>query len=204
MEILLFIGLIVGAAFFVNSFAGSNQGKPTPRVSNRGTTGVGKKTPAKNGPHNNWGLSNPSNQIEAISKVNFERVRILNKSEYRVFVALEKIVENLGDGHRVLAQTSLGELIKPDSKSGDWKERKAAFASINSKRLDFAVIDKFGLLTVAVEYQGKGHHQDKAFARDAVKREALRRAGVPMIEVAKGTMPSELRAEIAKYIDPQG
>lgn len=150
---------------------------------------------------NNWGLADPERQLSAIAKVSFEKSRILNTSEYRVLVALEKIIEEVGQGHRVMAQTSLGELIKPRNNSGDWKERKDAFSSINSKRLDFAVVDKFGLLALAVEYQGSGHYHTSAFMRDAVKREALRRANVPFIEVKKGTTPSELRDMVFKEIN---
>jgi len=154
-------------------------------------------------PSNNWGMADPQNQITAIAKVDFERTRLLNASEYRVLRALEGIVETVGEGHRVMAQTSLGELIKPKDSSGDWKDRKDAYASINSKRLDFAIIDKHGLQVAAVEYQGKGHHQgSSAFMRDAVKREALRRADVPFLEVKPGTTPSELRDMVIKVIAP--
>ena len=80
------------------------------------------------------------------------------------------------------------------------EKRNDAYASINSKRLDFAVFDRFGLLAVAVEYQGKGHYGSGAFMRDAIKREALRKAGVPLVEVPAGMKPSELRSEILKHI----
>lgn len=145
-------------------------------------------------------MADPANQLNAISKVNFEKVQILNKSEYRVFVELEKVVDSYAGKYRLMAQTSLGELLKPRMSSGDWKERKEAFASINSKRLDFAVIDENGLLALAIEYQGAGHYQEKAFMRDAVKREVLRRAGVPFLEVKKGTKPSELRSDVEKLL----
>ncbi|UZD91618.1 DUF2726 domain-containing protein [Cognatishimia activa] len=152
------------------------------------------------GDRNNKGMADPANQLNAISKVNFEKVQILNKSEYRVFVELEKVVDSYAGKYRLMAQTSLGELLKPRMSSGDWKERKEAFASINSKRLDFAVIDENGLLALAIEYQGAGHYQEKAFMRDAVKREVLRRAGVPFLEVKKGTKPSELRSDVEKLL----
>ena len=41
-------------------------------------------------------------------------------------------------------------------------------------------------------------------ARDAVKREALRRAGVGYVEVASGDTPQEVRAKIRKLIDQSG
>lgn len=154
----------------------------------------------RNGPQNNWGMADPANQMEAISKVGFERIKLLNTSEHRVLVSLEGIVAGLDQGHRVMAQTTLGEVIRPKTDSADWTVKKNAQASINSKRLDFAVIDKAGLLALAVEYQGGGHYQGKAFMRDAVKREALRRADVPFLEVPKGMTPAELRAAVMKVL----
>jgi hypothetical protein len=83
-----------------------------------------------------------------------------------------------------MSQVSLAEVIRPRDSRGTADERRRGHASINSKRLDFAVIDRRGLLVAAIEYQGSGHYQDRSFMRDAVKREALRKAGVPMVEVA--------------------
>ncbi len=95
-----------------------------------------------------------------------------------------------------MAQTSLGELLRPHLKSGNKQDRDAAYASINSKRLDLAIIDRFGLLTVAVEVQGSGHYHKNTFIRDAVKREALRRAGIRLIEVTDDWTPEMLEQQI--------
>jgi hypothetical protein len=54
----------------------------------------------------------------------------------------------------------------------------------------------------AIEYHGVGHHQGTAAARDAVKKEALRRAGIGYHEVVAGhTTPSELRQLVEKLVD---
>lgn len=54
----------------------------------------------------------------------------------------------------------------------------------------------------ATEYQGNGHHQGAAAARDAVKKEALRRADIGCHEVVAGhTTPSDLRRLVAKLVD---
>lgn len=160
------------------------------------------KKPEK-GYHNNFGMTDPSNQLKAISKVNFEKKKLMNASEYRVFASIEEHVSQLDGGYRVMAQTSLGELIGPTKASGDWKDQKDAFASINSKRVDFAIIDKFGLLSLAIEYQGSGHYHQKTFMRDAVKKEALRRAKVPYLEVPKGMKPSELKSKVTEILAPE-
>ena len=54
-------------------------------------------------------------------------------------------------------------------------------------------------VSCGMEYQGGGHYQSTAAARDAVKKEALRRAGVPTIEVVGGTHgPDDLRRELRR------
>ena len=102
-------------------------------------------------------LGDAKTQMEFISRVDFEPRRLL--------------------------QTSLGETIAPSNTSGSEAARGLAFRSINSKRLDFLVIDRSGMPALAVEYQGHGHYQNRAFMRDAVKREAVRKAGVPFLEI---------------------
>ena len=50
--------------------------------------------------------------------------------------------------------------------------------------------------------QGKGHHQsNNTAARDAVKREALRRAGIGYVEVVSGDTPAEVRAVVRKLVE---
>ena len=129
--------------------------------------------------------------MEFIAKVDFEPRRLLNKSEYKILQILEKITREFGGGHRVMAQTSLGEIIAPKTASGSDEARDLAFRSINSKRLDFLIIDHSCLPALAVEYQGHGHYQNRAFMRDAVKREAVRKAKVKFLEI-----PAEYDARV--------
>ena len=46
------------------------------------------------------------------------------------------------------------------------------------------------------EYHGSGHYHKQSFIRDAVKREALRKAGVPTLEVPERFKPADLRADL--------
>ena len=99
--------------------------------------------------------------MEFISKIDFEPRRLLSKSQYGILQILEKTARDLGGGHRVMAKTSLGEIIvAPRTASGSEESRDLAFRSINSKRLDFLVIDRSGMLALAVGYQGHGHYQN--------------------------------------------
>lgn len=147
-------------------------------------------------------LRDPAQQMHAIARVEFECTPLLNRQEARLLPILESTTRDLRAGHRVMAQTSLGELIRPRDTSATADDRSAAFASINSKRLDFAIIDRTGRLAVAVEYQGSGHHQGNAFMRDAVKREAIRRAGIPFLEVEPDFDPALLRRRIMGLLAP--
>ena len=83
----------------------------------------------------------------------------------------------IGERRKPRPQTSLGEIIAPSNTSGSKAARDLAFRSINSKRLDFPVIDRSGMPALAIECQGYGHYQNRAFMRDAMKREAVRKAG---------------------------
>ncbi|HRA93186.1 MAG TPA: DUF2726 domain-containing protein, partial [Aestuariivirga sp.] len=78
----------------------------------------------------------------------------------------------------------------------------AAYRCINSKRIDLLLVDEECNPRHALEYQGGGHYQGTAAARDAVKKEALRRAGIGYHEVVAGhTTPSELRRLVEKLVD---
>lgn len=142
----------------------------------------------------------PEYQMKVIAEVGFERQRALNKEEARVLYALEPICEKLGDEFRLLIQPSLGELLRPKAhfKSA---ASKRAYSAINSKRLDFGIIDRFGYLVAAIEYQGSGHYNDTSFMRDAVKREALRKAGLDLIEIRKGERPSDLERRVLASVN---
>lgn len=114
----------------------------------------------------------------------------MNKAEYRVFKTVESAVAAQRNGCRVLSQTSLGEIIG----SNDSK----AFFAINSKRVDVLVIGPYGDPVAAFEYQGAGHHQGSAAARDAIKREALRKAGVQFVEILESHSNSEIIEMVRK------
>ncbi|MFU7527653.1 DUF2726 domain-containing protein [Qipengyuania sp. ASV99] len=135
-----------------------------------------------------------ANQLKAVSKAAFTSRALLNKSEANVFAALDKAVIARNPRWQVMAQVSLGEfLASPD---------KDAFRAVNSKRVDFALMDDKCRVVHALEYQGSGHNVSNcAPARDAVKKEALRKAGIGYHEIVAGhTTPAELRALVEKLV----
>ena len=145
-------------------------------------------------------LGDPTAQMEFISKVDFKPRPLLNRSEYKILRILEEVSQDIPGGHRVMAQTSLGEVLAPQMASGSKAARDLAFRSINSKRLDFLVIDGYGMPVLAVEYQGHGHYNDRTFMHDAVKREAVRKAGIRFLEIPAEYDAKDLENEIRKAL----
>jgi len=135
-----------------------------------------------------------ADQLKLVSGASFTSRSLLNKSEAKVFAALDKAVIARNPGWQVMAQVSLGEfLASPD---------KDAYFAINSKRVDFALMDEHCRVVHALEYQGSGHHAGpSAAARDAVKKEALRKAGIGYHEVVAGhTTARELRTLVERLV----
>jgi proteasome lid subunit RPN8/RPN11 len=114
----------------------------------------------------------------------FEKRRLLSRSEAYVLYAAERAINTEADlNWRVMAQVSLGEVLSsPDAR---------AYSAINSKRVDLLIVSRSGDPIAAIEYQGHGHYQGTAAARDAVKKEALRKAGVRYIEVTPESGPED-------------
>lgn len=130
-------------------------------------------------------------QLRCVMGAKFDRRPLLSKSEARVFFAAERAIREAGLGWRVMAQVCLGEILRCAD--------ERAFAAVNSKRVDMLIVTGGGMPLAAIEYQGSGHHQGTAAARDAIKKEALRRAGVAWIEISAGEHRSEdLKREIAR------
>ncbi len=137
-------------------------------------------------------LSDIGRQLSAVMAASFQKRRVLSASEYRVFKIIEDDLAAFRRGYRVFGQTSLGEILQ--SPSAD------AFHSINSKRADILVVDRGGWPILAVEYQGSGHYQGTAAARDAIKKEALRKAGVRYVEVCEADSDDQIRSRVREQL----
>ena len=134
-----------------------------------------------------------ADQLRIVMGADFTVQPLLNKSEARVFKELDRIVIGCNPAWHVMAQVSLGEVLR--SKDAD------AYRCINSKRVDLLLVDEDCQPRFAIEYQGGAHYQGTAAARDAVKKEALRRAGIGYHEVVAGyTTPSELRRLVGRLV----
>lgn len=138
-------------------------------------------------------LASASEQLRRVMAADFKSRALLNRPEAQVFKTLDAAVVARNPTWQVMAQVSLGEFLSSRDRS--------AYAAVNSKRVDFALMDAECRVRHAIEYQGDGHHQGSAAARDAVKKEALRKAGIGYHEVVAGhTTPGELRRLVEKLV----
>lgn len=131
-------------------------------------------------------------QFRIVMRSRFEKKRLLSRAELEVFRVIEAHLPRCGPGYRLMAQPSLGEILTAPSDD--------AFRCINAKRLDMLVIDTFAIPVLAIEHQGGGHYQSDAAARDAVKREALRRAGIECLEIFDHHQPDDIRSLVSGAI----
>lgn len=163
------------------------------RNANRNVVPIGRhEVPNGNGKAGD-GLA--TKQLQCVMKADFKARPLLNSPEATLFKALDAAVIGRNSNWQVMAQVSLGEFLA--------SEDKDAYLCINSKRVDFALMDPECRVRHALEYQGSGHHVPggAAAARDAVKKEALRKAGIGYHEVVAGhTTPAELKRLIEKLV----
>lgn len=181
-EILIFVVVFVGLAAKV-------LGKPARRRSYR--VWNGQRRPPVHQPHPVPSqVSDPVRQLSAVMTGTFKAKQVLSRTEANVMAAAEAAIAEAKLPWRVLAQVALGEVLtSPDEE---------AFRAINAKRVDLLIMSERRLPLAAIEYQGEGHWQGTAPARDAVKKEALRRAGVGYIEITPKHGPEDVRREIAR------
>ncbi len=141
------------------------------------------------------GFIDAADQLRIVMQSDFTAVPIMSRSEYKVFAIIEEHLRARHAHCRVMAQVSMGEVLR--------SPENAAFRCVNSKRMDMLIIGPTGLGIAALEYQGSGHHQGDAPARDAVKREALRRAGIEFIEIYERHTSDEIRSIVDGAITRQ-
>lgn len=135
--------------------------------------------------------------MRRLRPVQFAARPLLNKSEARVFAVLEPLVRrHFGPGVRLMAQVTMGEFLT--------SKDRAAFLSINPRRVDFLIVDSGFRPLCAVEYQGSGHYgstkaqADRARDGDRTKRRALQAAGVPLIEIEAQIDPQKIDAQLGQ------
>jgi hypothetical protein len=134
-----------------------------------------------------------ADQLKIVMRAQFKARGLLNKPEARLFRELDRLTIERNPAWQVMVQVSLGEFLA--------SEDSEAFRCINSKRVDLLLMDEHCHARHVIEYQGDGHYQGSAAARDAVKKEAIRKAGIGYHEIVAGHMTApELRQLIARLV----
>lgn len=174
LPVILLLGIAGGLAILVPGDRGRSRNRH-------------RRTPAANGERGQFlDLSNHGDQLKAVEAAILKPRKPVNRSASVVLRQLETIISQRATHHyRVFAEISLGAFVVADGPGGEERIGKLAWRSINSKRVDFLIIDRYGHPALAVEYHGSGHHQEggNAAARDAVKRRALEKAGIELVEI---------------------
>jgi hypothetical protein len=130
-------------------------------------------------------------QLRRVMDAHFKPRALLNKPERRLLACIDEVLAEESPGWRAMGQVSLGEIL--------WSDDKDAFWAVNAKRVDLLIVDAECRPLHAIEFQGSGHHLGpETAARDAVKKEALRRAGIGYVEVVTGNTPAEVREMVRK------
>jgi hypothetical protein len=132
-------------------------------------------------------------QLRVVMAARFTARPLLSKPERRLLAHLDRALAEEAPGWRAMGQVSLGEILSSEDES--------AYFAINSKRVDLLIVDTDCRPLHVIEFQGTGHYQGTAAARDAVKKEALRRAGIGYVEIVSGDTPAELRSMVRKLAE---
>ena len=112
--------------------------------------------------------------MEVVSRSSYEAKSVMSPEEAHVLYKLENWVKKRRKQERVFAQVAMGAYIGAEDE---------AHSAIRCKRPDYVIINHVGMPVCVVEYQGYGHHQGNSEERDLIKKIALEKAGIPLVEV---------------------
>lgn len=189
MLTIITMAILVAAVYVAKEYIRSNSKK----YSKKGTW----KPPIKQQPNKDFHLDlrDTGQQLKIVSAQNVEffSKKLMGYGEYHVFNIIEKEIIKDFQYCRLFAQVSLGEILS--------SKNEMAHKCINSKRVDLLIIDGGGNPLIVIEYQGKGHHNNNAPARDAVKKEALRKADIEYIEITPNHSDDDIKYIISRALE---
>ncbi|MEM1198778.1 MAG: DUF2726 domain-containing protein [Pseudomonadota bacterium] len=146
-------------------------------------------------------ITSTDNQLRFIEGASLRPAAPINRDAFKVFRTIEASLPSRGTRYRLLAGVGMGAFIKTSPQHGNVAQRKRAFNTYSSKRVDFLIIDPFGRPALVVEYHDTGSHQANAAARDAVKQRALQKAGVELMEVYAHSDPHHYLQVLTHLLD---
>lgn len=147
-------------------------------------------------------ISNTKNQLKFVSQAELHRVRPVNKEASNVLYALNDWLKAHQRDWWLSFEVSMGAFIRTLYDEKD-RAQRAAFSSYNSKRVDFLFTDQSGYPRLVIEYRGTGTNLSAdAEDRMAVKRAALAKAGIPLLEIPAKTAKPEIWRLVTASLNP--
>ncbi|GFE97872.1 hypothetical protein DmGdi_29450 [Gluconobacter sp. Gdi] len=145
-------------------------------------------------------LSDPQNQLRFIDECSLKAVPPVNREAVRVLYAIDEWIKDMQPDWRFAFEVAMGGFIKTPYAPDDPRQKRA-FKSYSGKRVDFLLIDRFGNPVLVVEYNGSGHDlSGDADARMAVKRLALQKAGIPLLEIPERMGKLDILAALSEKV----
>lgn len=143
-------------------------------------------------------LSDPQNQLRFIDECSLKAVPPVNREAVRVLYAIDEWIKDMQPDWRFAFEVAMGGFIKTPYAPDDPRQKRA-FSSYSGKRVDFLLIDRYGLPILVIEYHGTGHDlSGDADDRMAVKRLALQKAGIPLLEIPEKMARLQIMAAISE------
>lgn len=187
IELVIFGSVILGVlgGLFLERMRPRLDGLSMPSGSNLRLAGPGRTT--------GLALAAPrqdsAGQLRVVADARFAPKPLMSDNGARLLDDVETIIADLGTEWRVMAQVSLAEIVA----SSD----AAAVSALDAHYVDLLIVAADRMPVAVVEYQALGQVRDDDAVRAAVKREALRRAGIVYFEVRSQDVPGELRDHLA-------
>lgn len=136
------------------------------------------------------GIVDSAADLRLVSDAGFAPRPLLSGREADVLGFVEAAVAETRQGWRVVPQVRLVDIVA----SADAE----ANAVIGEHRLDMLIVSGAHLPVAALDYQPLGQLKEDSALRDAIKREALRRADIPFIEIRANEPLEGLKAQIQR------
>ncbi len=136
-------------------------------------------------------------QLGAIANTTFRTAPVLDPASAGVLSLIEQVVQELDGGFRVSVHASLESMVDLSGAGADSVTTKLAMAGVDLK---FAVMDRFGRLAVAVDFQGDAKRSRQDYINRSVVIEVLRKAGVWYLEIPQNYSDKDARAQLKSVL----
>jgi hypothetical protein len=145
----------------------------------------------------------PAWRLQTVAAMGFRVRPLMNRSQERLMPILERLTYTRGNGHRLVARAALTELVQPVAAHGVSPDRLArATRALQCQRLDFALLDGAGVLVAAIELRTPRLPGQNDEIGQALRREVLRKAGVPLHRIAAHATEAEVAAILLPHLAP--